>query len=279
MLYCSDVPESTPRPKRMKPVIYLALGDSISIDDYPDEQAKSEGNGAASLLAKKLEAAGMIKEFHNYTADGATISNIYHLQLVPATKHIDKNEELLITLTAGGNDVSFKSMRLRAQKNVSLVVDDRFDNMMTEIMYDYANLVIATRKMFPNSVIVLNTLYDPTDGTGTLPKNCGMWADIAPLYSRGRRELGQFVKNWSKTLKFALLADIFQLFNGHGMSTSNNDRMYYEPFLIEPGVAGARKIANLWYFLYTLHLDTKSEECRYDRSNQAAAERTRLRQV
>lgn len=264
----------------MESVTYLALGDSISIDDYPDEEAKSEGNGAASLLAKKLAAQGMFKKFYNFTADGATISNIYHLQLLPSTKLLRKDEKILITLTAGGNDVSFKSMRLKAQKNTDAVNARKFDEMMTEIMHDYANLVIATRKMYPNSTIIVNSLYDPTDGTGKLPDSCGLWADIAPLYSRGRRELGRFVKNWCSSLQFTLVADIFALFDGHGMAIDNKNMMYYNDFLIEPGYTGAQKIANLWYNLYISHLAAEHGEIvKNDRSNQEAAGSTRVRKV
>lgn len=260
----------------MKSVIYLALGDSISIDDYPDEEAKSEGNGAASLLAKKLAGQELISKFYNLTSDGATISNIYHLQLLPATKLINKNERVLITLTAGGNDVSFKSMRLRAQKN-----EQGFTNMMDEIRRDYVNLVIATRKMFPYSVIILNTLYDPTDGLGKLPESCGMWADIAELYSMGRRNLGNYIRRWGAVANPEfVVADIFKLFDRHGMATKNEAMMYYEAFLIEPGYTGAQKISELWYNLYTSHLAAEHGEIKSnDRGNQAAPERARVRQV
>lgn len=257
----------------MKSVIYLALGDSISIDDYPDLEKGSAGNGAASLLAKKLE--GQISEFHNYTADGATIANIQELQLKAAAKHIDRNANIIVTLTAGGNDVSFKSMRLRAQKNEKL-----FGSMMDEIVRDYTRLVIDIKKTFPNSLIVANTLYDPTDGTGKLPENCGLWADIADLYSQGRRILGNYVRDWCEGVSFTVVADIFKLFDGRGMRMGNKMGMYYDPFLIEPGVVGAEMIANLWYNIlapriYTLNLREQFN----DRSHEEAAGSARVRQV
>jgi lysophospholipase L1-like esterase len=217
---------------------YLALGDSISIDDYPDLEVGSKGNGAASLLAEKIQP----EKFVNLTQDGATIDEIFQHQLLPATKLLGKVDPVLITITAGGNDISFGVMKLKSKKQL-----DKFQALVYATIHNYANLVLATRRMFPNSIIVVNTLYDPTDGTEKLPENCGLWADIAPLYSQGRRQLGEFIRAWSEKVNFLNAVDIFKEFDGKGMKIQNKLGYYYNPFLIEPGAVGAREISELWY--------------------------------
>jgi lysophospholipase L1-like esterase len=69
---------------------YLALGDSISIDDYTGVP----GGGAPSQLARKLGV-----ELVNLTSDGNTTQGVL-TDLTPAPAAAD-----VITLTAGGNDL------------------------------------------------------------------------------------------------------------------------------------------------------------------------------
>src|SRR6266487_3706303 len=70
--------------------IYLALGDSISIDDYTGVH----GGGAASQLARKL---GL--ELVDLTRDGNTTQGVLaDLAAAPVAADI-------VTLTAGGNDL------------------------------------------------------------------------------------------------------------------------------------------------------------------------------
>src|SRR5687767_13494848 len=69
---------------------YLALGDSISIDDYTGVV----GGGAASQFAKLVRA----DEFQNLTRDGNTTDGVLEtLSLVTTRPDV-------ATLTAGGND-------------------------------------------------------------------------------------------------------------------------------------------------------------------------------
>lgn len=218
---------------------YIALGDSITIDEYPDQELGTKFNGAASLLQRKLETTC----FFNLSEDGATIANIRQHQLSAAKRLVgNAKQQCFITLTAGGNDISFGSMRLKARHKLG-----HFDLLMQDITRAYCDLVLDIRRTFPNSHIVLNTLYDPTDGTGKLPENCGLWADIAPQYSKGRRELGQFIRGWGEKLKFGSVADIFTAFDGKGMAIKNVEGYYYDKFLIEPGSVGAKVIADLWW--------------------------------
>jgi lysophospholipase L1-like esterase len=86
---------------------YVALGDSISIDDY----AGGPGRGAASLLARNLDddfpdwqgrdlgAA----PWHSLATDGGTTATVLGVQLPRLASLTQKPS--LVTLTVGGNDV------------------------------------------------------------------------------------------------------------------------------------------------------------------------------
>jgi lysophospholipase L1-like esterase len=70
--------------------IYVALGDSISIDDYTGVQ----GGGAALQLARKLSL-----DLVDLTRDGNTTQGVLaDVARAPATADV-------VTLTAGGNDL------------------------------------------------------------------------------------------------------------------------------------------------------------------------------
>src|SRR4051794_1372780 len=109
---------------------YIALGDSISIDLYPaldageadvavalewDARAGAEAPlGAASLLYRNVDdrypeftgddLATRMPDigFVNLSEDGATIGDVFGLQLPQVA---ESNDETLITLTIGGNDL------------------------------------------------------------------------------------------------------------------------------------------------------------------------------
>lgn len=249
-------------------MIYIALGDSISIDEYPDQELGSKKNGAAQLLANKLFLRGHIDKFVNLTRDGAQIGEVM-TQQVPRVR-VYNEQQCVITITMGGNDISYRSMRTK-QRNVAC--GDEFQKLLSNVIRDYTDAVIEIRRQFPNSLLVLNTLYDPTDGTGLLPKTCGAWADIGFQYSTGRRYLGNYIRNWGTKLNFAVVADIFKLFDGKGMAEGNRSGMYYDQFMIEPGAIGAREIARLWLQTYeNAALAYKPEEKTDDRSDQAVEE-------
>lgn len=70
--------------------VYLAVGDSMSIDDYTGV----DGGGAASQLARKL-----CLELLDLTPDGITTAGVLALlPRAPAAADV-------VTLTAGGNDL------------------------------------------------------------------------------------------------------------------------------------------------------------------------------
>ncbi|HEX8152663.1 MAG TPA: SGNH/GDSL hydrolase family protein, partial [Thermoanaerobaculia bacterium] len=150
---------------------YIALGDSISIDYYPAADVERRHRGKAST--SKLGAASLLHrnddklwpEFRgrdlasrwpklnaiDLTADGATTRSL--LAQVERVKASD--EPTLITITAGGNDL------LGEIGGSGSPVSAIFQRLR-----DGVARVLALR---PNSVILLGTVYDPSDGTNRLP--------------------------------------------------------------------------------------------------------------
>ena len=66
---------------------------------------------------------------------------------------------ILITLTAGGNDLLD-----------ALAGGERLDKAVNRIMRRYTDLVETVRDELPRAALVLTTVYDPTDGTGLRPR-------------------------------------------------------------------------------------------------------------
>jgi len=82
--------------------LYIALGDSISIDRYPELETGMPDIGAASLFSRDLRARYPDLAFRNLTADGATTEHVLRDQL-PRIQ--DTSDPAIVTITAGGNDM------------------------------------------------------------------------------------------------------------------------------------------------------------------------------
>jgi lysophospholipase L1-like esterase len=108
--------------------IYLALRDSISIDDYTGVR----GGGAPSQLARKLGV-----ELVDLARDGNTTQGVLaDLIRAPATAD-------LVTLTAGGNDL----------------LSGDLPRTILRRLHDIAQQIQPL-----GSHVVVNTIYDPSDG-------------------------------------------------------------------------------------------------------------------
>src|ERR671939_2082175 len=112
--------------------VYLALGDSISIDDYTGVR----GGGAASQLGRKL---GL--ELFDLTRDGNTTHGVL-ADLARAPSAAD-----IVTLTAGGNDL----------------LGGELPRAILRRLYQ-----IAQRIQPLGARVVINTVYDPSDGDNDL---------------------------------------------------------------------------------------------------------------
>jgi lysophospholipase L1-like esterase len=189
--------------------IYLALGDSISIDDYTGVR----GGGAASQLARKL---GL--ELVDLTLDGNTTDGVLaDLARAPATADV-------VTLTAGGND---------------LLGGDLPRAILRRLQQ------IAQRIEPLGARVIVNTVYDPSDGDNDLGRRELALSRLATIELRRRlNAVNRGITKLAAEHGF-LVADLERLFHGHGVTSS-------EPWfvqVIEPNLAGASAIAEHWHEL------------------------------
>jgi lysophospholipase L1-like esterase len=211
-------------------VLFLALGDSISIDEYPRRETGRDGLGAASLFYRnddrfwpEFEGRDLSRRvpgsrFENLTADGATTDDVLRRQL-PRVKTTD--EESIVTITAGGNDIltgAVKGMIERLERIVS-----------------------ETRRLLPHAHILLGTVYDPSDGTNVL------YGDRMDREAEWLATFNDAVRKLAGTADRITLIDIHRHFLGHGLSAPEKDRWYWSGLIFEPNARGASEVRRLWW--------------------------------
>jgi lysophospholipase L1-like esterase len=190
---------------------YLALGDSISIDDYTGVH----GGGAPSQLARKL---GL--ELIDLTRDGNTTDGVLaDLAVAPAATDV-------VTITAGGNDLLGGSHSRAILRRLHQ---------------------IAQRIQPLSAHVVVNTIYDPSDGDNDLGRRELGLSRLGTIELRRRlNAVNGGIAKIARDHGF-LLADLERLFHGHGVTSD-------EPWfvnVIEPNLAGATAIAEHWHELLT----------------------------
>jgi lysophospholipase L1-like esterase len=201
---------------------YLALGDSISIDDYTGVA----GGGAVSQFAHLIGAT----EVQDLTCDGCTTAGV--LARLPEIARMPD----IVTLTAGGNDFLQGAFLLTGQQRE--VLESRWIEV-TQTPLDNLTL-IAERLAAFRCPAILNTVYDPTDGADSFAALLG----LPPEARRAFRALNVGIRALARQHGF-LLSDLELLFSGHGIA-SEQTWVVHE---IEPNLAGATAIARHWYDL------------------------------
>lgn len=203
---------------------YLALGDSISIDDYTG----TARGGAVSQFARLLGA-----DFQTLARDGRTTAGV-----LDAWDEITLKPDI-VTLTAGGND--FLQGAWQAGNT-----QGKWDAVSAEPL---ANLEqIADRLSAFACPVLLNTIYDPTDGDNSVLGAFGLAESAADQARTAFNALNNGIRALAARRGF-LLSDLETLFHGHGTLSA-------DPWIvshIEPGLAGATAIAHHWHALYTVH--------------------------
>jgi lysophospholipase L1-like esterase len=239
---------------------YVALGDSMSIDLYPALDAGEiavavalERNplagavapiGAASLFNRNDDERWPEEQgddlvtrypgigFANLASDGATIGEVFGEQLPQLD---ESDEETLLTLTAGGNDL----LSAFANKpRLSLL-----EAIARDVADAYEFLLDAMRRARPHSLIILATIYDPSDRSAHIP---GVLEQAGPLPLQVLEGLNARIRQLASGTPGAVLADVHAHFLGHGASVPEEDRWYWRRAPIEPNARGAHEIRRVW---------------------------------
>lgn len=188
---------------------YLALGDSISIDKWTGVT----GGGAASQFAAKIGCSGAA--FDDRTRDGnVTLGVSEDLRQV-------RRPPTLVTLTVGGNDLAL------------------MDRPAGEILTNLRRILDALDVWSPR--IILNTVYDPTDGNDDIGRQLGLPETLRPEYIA----LNEGIRGLAHERGY-LLSDLERLFLGNGATAAQN----WIHCAIEPNYIGASVVAAHWLGLY-----------------------------
>jgi len=233
-------------------MVYVALGDSISIDQY----AGGEGCGGASLLARNrdddfpewrgrdLATLDPALRYHLLATDGGTTSTLLEWQLPQL--ETSAIAPTVVTLTAGGNDLLGAYGDTRRAREVVSVVRMRVGQVL-------ARLRSVLRR--PNDPVIVGTVYDPSDGTGDASRvGLPPWPDVVEVLAELNSELRGVAAEHR-----ARVADIHGYFLGHGLQAGNPAQGDPRPAnqdlwfcnVIEPNAWGASAVrAAFWDALH-----------------------------
>ena len=239
---------------------YVALGDSMSIDLYPAldagetdvavalERVADAGAvaplGAASLLYRNDDArwpdeqgADLVSchpdiTLQNLAADGATIGDVFGEQM---SQLEESDERTLVTITVGSNDL-FSAFANRPRRSL-------LDSIARDVGDAYEFLLDAVHRARPNALVLLTTIYDPSDRLGRIP---GILEQAGALPLDVLDDLNDRIRTLARGTPDTLLADVHAHFLGHGASVPEEDRWYWRRSLIEPNAQGASEIRRVW---------------------------------
>src|SRR4051794_15219652 len=191
---------------------YVALGDSISIDDY----AGGPGRGGASLLARNLDDDFpdwrgkdlASTPWDNLATDGATTATLLDVQLPRLARHDLRPS--LVTLTIGGNDVLGCYGDTRAALRTVRTVGDRVATALEQL----------TQLTAPSATVVVGTVYDPSDGTADAGRvGLPPWPEVVAVIDELNQTLRAVAEHHG-----ARVAEIHDRFLGHGLMAGDPSR-------------------------------------------------------
>lgn len=229
---------------------YVAMGDSMSIDDY----AGGHGRGAASLLfannnkafpdwrGHDLVSAGVADNFVLLARDGATASDVARRQMA-ALGDLGVSPAV-VTVSIGGNDLLSNFGDTAAAWAAIKAVRDNTGTVLSGLRHLAGPLV----------PIALATVYDPSDGSAETPAvGLATWPEVSGLLD----ELHDVLRAVAAPHRVAI-AHVHQRFLGHGLSAGDPSQTEAEPLnrslrycgVVEPNAWGASEArAALWHAL------------------------------
>jgi lysophospholipase L1-like esterase len=222
--------------------VYVALGDSMSIDEY----AGGPGRGAASLLLRNrdddfpawtgrdLASRDPRARLHLLASDGATAATVASLQL-PALRRLGI-APTVATVTMGGNDLLLAYGDAVTARRAIRTVIDCGRSVLGELR----------RLMGAGTPIVIGTVYDPSDGSGDAEQvGLPYWPGVLEMLAELNEALRDLAAGYD-----AFLADVHPRFLGHGLAVGDpaqpaarpDDPNLWYRHLIEPNAWGASAI-------------------------------------
>lgn len=205
---------------------YISLGDSISIDEYPARETGIPDIGAASLFARDLAARFPGIRFDNLTADGATSEDVLRYQL---PRVLSSSDPVIVTVTAGGNDMLSNLGVPRPPVRLVEGIIERLTRIVDDLTLG-----------LPNALIIIGTVYDPSDGTNVL------YESRLDREAQWLVRVNDAIRELAATRANVRLADIHRHFLGHGLTAPEEERWYWSGLIFEPNAKGAAEVRRLW---------------------------------
>lgn len=246
----------------MKKPLYVALGDSISIDDYPDLDSGGKNRGFPSLLYKnndevypEFKGKDLVHLFpgmqmKNLAFDGATIEDLLSIQLpkVPA----GEEQPIIITITILGNNLLESIENAPNRKEINL------DSFLFSVDSQYKLLAQCIRylenpRVFPEDIkILIGNIYDSSDTM----MNLDFLEQIPDIKNKGN----EIIKKYNNMIKEIaeehnlIYVDIYKHFLGHSENHNNSNNPHYckeDPSLwyynvVEPSARGAHELRKIF---------------------------------
>ncbi len=221
------------------PASYIALGDSISVDDY----AGGPGRGGPSLLfrnrdddfpqwrGRDLVSTEPQASFMLLASDGATTRTLLDTQLPRLAA--SSVRPTLVTLTIGGNDVL-------GVYGDTVAAHATIDQVSVAVSHALAELRVL---LAPAGRVIVGTVYDPSDGTGDAARlGLPPWPEAVAVIARLNDALRVVARRHG-----AGVAEVGECFLGHGLKAGDPSRPEPRPpqrdlwlcSVIEPNAWGA----------------------------------------
>ena len=222
---------------------YMALGDSISIDDY----AGGPGRGGASLLARNRDDDFPSWRGHDLAprpflllaTDGATSQTLLDQQ-VSWLERRDVRPSI-VTVTVGGNDVLGWYGNTAGAVRAADAAVARADRALERLRG------LTGRE----GRLVLGTVYDPSDGSADAARvGLPPWPEVVEVIAHLNAALRRLAGRHG-----AAVAEIHEKFLGHGLATGDPaqgdprpaDRNLWYCNVIEPNAWGAHAVREAFW--------------------------------
>ena len=171
-------------------------------------------------------------EYENFAMDAATIGDVFGEQLPRLTT---SEEPTLLTLTVGATDL-FSAFANRPKASL-------IDRIAHDVAEAFDFVVDSVRRARPNSLLIVSTIYDPSDRTGRVR---GAFEEAGSLQLRALDTLNEAIRRTANGTAGVLLGEVYGHFLGHGITAPEADRWYWRRSLVEPNARGASEIRRVW---------------------------------
>jgi hypothetical protein len=145
-------------------------------------------------------------------------------------------EPTLLTLTIGATDL-FSAFNNRPKPAL-------LDRITHDVAEAFDFIVDSVRRSRPNSLLIVSTIYDPSDRTGRIR---GVFDEAEVMSLRALDSLNQSIRTVANGTPGVLLGEVYGHFLGHGVTAPEADRWYWRRSLLEPTRAGrVRFVVSGW---------------------------------